>query len=111
MDELERILELEERIEPSSGLTDSVMRAVLEEAVAPPPLPFPWMRMVLGMGACVGLIVVGVVVAAVRGLPDPPPVDPSVAAFDSALAVSVGLPLITLLLTWFASRWSLRAMR
>jgi hypothetical protein len=33
-------------IVPSSGFTDRVMTAVRESAVAPPPIPFPWLRVV-----------------------------------------------------------------
>jgi hypothetical protein len=77
MDELERILEEGETVEPSSGLTDAVMRAVLEEVTAPPPVPFPWLRLMVGMGFCAGLVAIGVVVALVQGLPEPPSVEPS----------------------------------
>jgi hypothetical protein len=38
---------------PSSGFTDSVMAAVREEAMAPPPIPFPWKRALPGMAAVV----------------------------------------------------------
>lgn len=31
-----------EQIRPSSGFAHSVMDAIHEEAVAPPPIPFPW---------------------------------------------------------------------
>ena len=40
-DEFDRIMS-EEEILPSSGFAASVMEAVRREAVAPPPIPFPW---------------------------------------------------------------------
>ena len=43
-EEIDRILGGEEDILPSSGFHASVMEAVLREATAPPPIPFPWKR-------------------------------------------------------------------
>jgi hypothetical protein len=61
-DELDRILSKEEELLPSSGFVASVMDAVQREAVAPPPIPFPWKRALPGMiAAVVGLVVVFVV--------------------------------------------------
>ncbi len=50
-DELDRILSQEEEIAPSSGLTASIMGAVLQEAAAPAPIPFPWKRAIPGLAA------------------------------------------------------------
>jgi hypothetical protein len=47
-DDLDRILAQEEALHPSSGFTAAVMARVREAASAPPPLPFPWLRFVLG---------------------------------------------------------------
>lgn len=59
-DELERILSKEEEeLLPSSGFVASVMEAVQQEAVAPPPIPFPWKRALPGMiAAAIGLVAV-----------------------------------------------------
>ena len=62
MDELDRILEAEPTLEPSSGLSASIMEAMRHEASTPPPLRFPWMRFLLGTGASF-IAVVSVVVA------------------------------------------------
>jgi len=43
-DPIDRILDGEEEILPSSGFGASVMEAVRREAYAPPPIPFPWKR-------------------------------------------------------------------
>jgi hypothetical protein len=57
--EINRILSREGEILPSSGFTISVMDAVRREAIAQPPIPFPWKR------ALPGLLVGGVVLALV----------------------------------------------
>jgi len=111
MDELERILEQDDGLEPSSGLTDSVMRAVLEEASAPPPVPFPWVRLGLGMGGCVMLFAVAVVIAVVRGLPEVAPATETSFLLDPQLGLSVGAPLGALLTAYLAFRLSIRATR
>lgn len=53
---IDRILSSEEELIPSSGFTAAVMERIREEAAAPPPIPFPWRRMVPGMVlGCAGL--------------------------------------------------------
>ena len=67
MDELDRILEAQESIEASSGLADSIMRAVRQEAATPAPIHFPWVRLALGMGpALLGIVSIGM--ASLAGL-------------------------------------------
>jgi len=54
--DLDRILSTEQEIIPSSGFAASVMDAVRREAEAPPPIPFPWKRALLGLSAaCLAL--------------------------------------------------------
>ena len=55
-DELDRILSQCETIVPSSGFTARVMEAVEQEALAPPPIAFPWKRAVPGLVACLVLL-------------------------------------------------------
>ena len=50
-EELDRILASEEPLVPSSGFAAAVMEQVHEAAAAPPPLPFPWRRFLLGLSA------------------------------------------------------------
>ena len=109
MDELERILEEEEGLEPSSGLTDSVMRTILEEASAPPPLAFPWVRLGLGMGGGVLLLAVAVGVALAQGLPEAALA--TRVALDPRLGLVVGAPLAALLTAYVAFRLSIRLTR
>ncbi len=52
MDELDRILSGDPHIEPSSGFSDDVMRAVSRSAEVPAPLPFPWGRLAIGSASC-----------------------------------------------------------
>jgi len=46
---LDRILASEETLIPSSGFTATVMDRIREEAAAPPPIPFPWKRVLPGV--------------------------------------------------------------
>lgn len=63
-EELDRILSKEQEIVPSSGFVVSVMDAVRREAVAPPPIAFPWKRALPGLFvtalAIAWVVVVGV---------------------------------------------------
>ncbi len=54
-DDLDRILSADDDIVPASGLVASVMDLVRREASAPPPIPFPWVRLACGVVAVVGL--------------------------------------------------------
>ncbi len=45
MDDLDRILSGDGPIVPSAGFVSRVMDAVQAEAAAPPPIPFPWRRL------------------------------------------------------------------
>jgi len=58
-DELDYILGSEEPIKPSAQFALAVMRAVRQEAIAPPPIPFPWKRLAIG-AAGVGALAVGI---------------------------------------------------
>ena len=57
-DDLERLLADEDEITPSSGFMASVMEAVEREAIAPPPLQFPWLRALPGFLAMVAALAV-----------------------------------------------------
>ena len=48
MKELDRILANEEELQPMTGFSTRVMRAVREEATATPPIAFPWARFLPG---------------------------------------------------------------
>jgi hypothetical protein len=65
-DDLDNLLGSERPIEPSGAFADSVMRAVREEALAPPPIPFPWRRLILGV-ASAGCVVTATIVAPLLG--------------------------------------------
>ncbi len=54
-EDLDRILASEEALAPSAGFAASIMERAREAASAPPPLPFPWRRFVLGLLVTVAL--------------------------------------------------------
>jgi hypothetical protein len=43
-DDLERILSNEEQVIPSAGFGIAVMDAIRRDSTVPPPIPFPWKR-------------------------------------------------------------------
>ncbi len=56
MNELERILANDEELQPMTGFSTRVMRAVKEEAAATAPIAFPWARFLPGFLLNVGLL-------------------------------------------------------
>jgi hypothetical protein len=54
-DHLERALS-EDDITPSSGFVTTVMASILQDAQAPAPIPFPWVRAMLGLASAVILL-------------------------------------------------------
>jgi|SRR5579872_2798197 len=48
-EKIDRILAKEDELIPSSGFVGSVMGRIREEVAAPPPIPFPWRRVVPGL--------------------------------------------------------------
>jgi hypothetical protein len=66
---IDHILASEEELVPSSGFLASVMERVQEEAAAPPPIPFPWVRAVPGIVLAAGVLGWGAVGLVRGGLP------------------------------------------
>ena len=56
MDELDRILN-EEQLSPPPGFAQRVMRAVMQEASTPPPIPFPWRYAFATLAAMIAVVV------------------------------------------------------
>jgi hypothetical protein len=54
-DQIDAILANEDEIVPSSGFLARVMEKVQDEAVAPPPIPFPWKRAIPGFVLAAGV--------------------------------------------------------
>jgi len=79
LNSIDPILASEAPLVPSSGFLASVMERVREEAVAPPPIPFPWKRALPGMTLLVGVFGWGFFEFVRGGLP-------------TAAAVSVAIP-------------------
>jgi hypothetical protein len=103
MDELDRILN-EEQASPPSDFAQRVMRAVMQEASTPPPIPFPWRYAFATFAAMVAVIIAGFLLSPVvplgplmrgsAGLPRTVAgIDPSLLAW----CTSIGAALIGLL--------------
>ena len=69
LDDLDRALRGDEPIAPSSGFAAAVRAAVAEDAAAPPPLRFPWLRLALGMAACLVVAAAGTLLAVSAAAP------------------------------------------
>ena len=108
MNELERILAHEEELQPMTGFSTRVMRAVREEAAATPPMAFPWARflpgLLLNLLLLVGATVWMILEAGSSSLAQPIPAewfsDPQVQGLLWAALTMVG----TGALAWAASR-------
>jgi hypothetical protein len=57
-DELDRLFAKEDDVVASSGFTQAVMDAVRAAEAAPPPIPFPWTRALLSLGALAVTLVI-----------------------------------------------------
>ena len=68
-DKVDAILGSDETLAPSSGFLASVMQRVEEEAIAPPPIPFPWKRILPGF-VVAAIAFVWCIVELVRHLPE-----------------------------------------
>ena len=56
--DLERILSSPDDLEPSAGFLQAVLAAT-ERELAPPRLPFPWLRFGTGVAACLVMALAG----------------------------------------------------
>src|SRR3979411_1591300 len=57
MDELDRILSEEQAVSPPSGFAQRVMAVVMQEASAPPPIPFPWRHTLATLAAMIAVLI------------------------------------------------------
>jgi hypothetical protein len=57
-DDLDRILQEQDLLLPTSGFAGSVMDAIQQQAAAPPPIPFPWKWALPGIAALLAGIVI-----------------------------------------------------
>ncbi len=108
--DLERILANEEELQPTTGFSTRVMRAVREEATATPPIAFPWARFLPGFLLNLGLVFGAAVwmilepdssSSLVQVIPTEWFSDPQVQGLLWAALTVVG----TGAMAWIASRW------
>ncbi len=113
-DRLDEILSTaEEDIVPSPGFITNVMAAVRYEAVAPPPIPFPWKRVVPGLavGACTFAAFLVVTLAPLSRGPSQvvPGVSSMVATIvEAGKAIEVGWIVMALVLVVASMKFSMR---
>ena len=105
MDELDRILGSDEGLEPSSGFTRRVMEAVEQEKQAPPPIPFPWLRLLPALFGAVGIV--GAFAFSLATEPFGP--TPGMANWlEHPLVAPLGWAALSLIGSWVAVRLSMR---
>jgi hypothetical protein len=118
-DEIDRMLSLQDEILPSSGFTVSVMEAVLHEATAPPPIPFPWKRalpgLVIGAVALLLVLVAGVVAIVQTGQATPrqfstPAPSAMLSLFHGGMESAVIWTLLSLVVAFVSVKLSTRAV-
>jgi len=113
-EELDDILSRTENIVPSRDFITGVMAAVQQEASAPPPIPFPWKRVVPGLAVGVGALVaflVALIVPATRepvSLAAPDMLSVLGTIVDAARAVELGWLALALVLVVVSVRFSMR---
>lgn len=112
-DDQDEILGQEERIEPSSGFAKGVMARVREEAAAPAPIPFPWVRAIPGMVLAAGVIGFGVyelarqAFALIQGMAVLSPADMAITQQVKDLgwvALALGVAAVSCLAPWRLAR-------
>ena len=106
--DIDLVLAGDDNIVPSSGFSASVMEAVTREAIAPPPIPFPWKRALPGLGWClavtIGFLTMG------PGSSGSPPVAPAAQNLSAALS-GAGWIAAALVLTLGSVALSIRIAR
>ncbi|MCP3980129.1 MAG: hypothetical protein GY716_12560 [bacterium] len=107
MDELDRILGEDEGLEPSSGLTRRVMESLEQDRRTPPPIPFPWLRVLPALVGALGIVVAFAVYFAAK------PLGPATALEvgtwpDHPLAAPLGWAALSLVGSWAVFRLSMR---
>ncbi len=113
-DELDRIVSGQDEIMPSSGFLASVMEAVREEAAAPKPIPFPWMRALpvfAALAIVLALVIAGLVEVARMpvGLAQASTVPPVLESAAHTLGTAnAGWIVFALLLTLLSTVFSIR---
>ena len=107
MDELDRILGSKEGLEPSSGLTRRVLEALEQERSTPPPIPFPWMRLLPAFVGALGIVVAFAFYLATEPLTPTPALDLA-QWLHHPLAAPLGWAALALIGSWAVVRLSMR---
>ena len=105
-DDLERILSNEQRVIPSAGFATAVMYAVRRDSTVPPPIPFPWKR-ILPMALVGMFILMALSIAGITLLIEYPP-GQLIQWPEPRSAVGAAWIALSLVVTFLAVRLSMR---
>lgn len=109
MNELDRLLANEEELQPMTGFSTRVMRAVREEATATTPIAFPWARFLPAFLLSLGLLLGAALWMILEsGSPSPAQLSPAEWFSDPQMQGLLWAALTVVgtgALAWTASRW------
>ena len=103
-EDLDRLLAGTPLPDPGPAFTWKVMAQVRREAAAPPPIPFPWRRLLLGLGLCVALLVAGIAALPPSSGPAGPVAAVPKALLEASWLRPVLLATAVLFVTWLSLR-------
>ena len=103
-EELDRLLAGTPLPDPGPAFTWAVMAQVRREAAAPPPIPFPWRLLALGLSICGATAVAALAVLAPAAPPDVPATAVPVALLEAAWLRHAALATAVLFASWLSLR-------
>jgi hypothetical protein len=103
-EELDRLLAGTPLPDPGPAFTWAVMAQVRRQAAAPPPIPFPWRRLAVGLSLCSVLVAAGFAALAPAAGADVPAGAVPLSLLDAAWLRPVLLAASMLFVTWLSLR-------
>ncbi len=103
---LERILTSDDELQPMTGFSTRVMRAIREEAAAPAPLAFPWARFLPGFLVNTALLLATATWLLFGPGSSAPATESMLEPRDHWIVLTGLLAAVSCVMTWAASRWS-----
>ncbi|MCU0231812.1 MAG: hypothetical protein MUC67_10615 [Acidobacteria bacterium] len=103
-EELDRLLAGTPLPDPGPAFTWAVMAQVRREAAVPPPIPFPWRRLAVGLSLCIVLVVAGIAALAPAAGAEVPATAVPLSLLGAAWARPALLATAVLFVTWLSLR-------